>query len=62
MYDFILDLNVGFYFLTMSSENRFEMLGVPNAVTTFYEAVYKCVYNNNNNNWVSKKLRVISNL
>ena len=33
----------------MSSENRFEMLGVPNAVTTFYKAVYKCVYNNNNN-------------
>ena len=33
----------------MSSENRFEMLGVTNVVTTFYKAVYKCVYNNNNN-------------
>ena len=26
------------------------MLGVPNAVTTFYKAVYKCVYNNNDLN------------
>ena len=48
MYHFILDFIVGFYFITMSSENRFEMLGVTNVVTTFYKAVYKCVYNNNN--------------
>ena len=45
MYDFILDFNVEFYFLRMSSENCFEMVGVPNAVITFYKAVYKCVYN-----------------
>ena len=48
MYDFILDFNIGFYFLTMLSENRFEMLGVTNAVNTFYKPVYKCVYDNNN--------------
>ena len=46
-----MDFNNGFYLLTMSSQNRFEMLGVPNAVTTFYKAVYKCVYNNNNKKW-----------